>query len=118
MRQAGIPHLARLSKAAVLSEIVRMRDGLDPTAILLIKNPDRFVWNHFARAADRTIDSPHRTCPYWFGDEFDFQRVVTCRTYALQQNVPFHLNLRSSKRRVMGLVSSSVRRMRSFHREC
>jgi len=58
-----------------------------------MKNPDRLVRNDFARAAEGAIDSPHRTSPHWFGDEFDFQQIVTSLTYALQQHIAFQWNL-------------------------
>ena len=67
---------------------------LDPLSIFLVVDFDGIIGNHFAGAADGTVDGPHGAGPYRFTDKFDFQPCVAPLARALEQDVAFQLNLR------------------------
>ena len=69
--------------------------GFDPLPILLIRNANGFIGNHFARTAYRAVHGPHGAGPNGLGDEIDFQTGITSRTYGMKKDVTFQTDLRS-----------------------
>ena len=76
-----------------LREVLAPGPGFNPASILLVKDLDRFIRNHFTRAAHGTVDGPHSAGPYGFADKFDLQARVTSLAYAWEQDVAFQLDL-------------------------
>ena len=57
---------------------------LDPLSIFLVVDFDGIIGNHFAGAADGTVDGPHGAGPHRFTDKFDFQPRVAALARALE----------------------------------